>query len=321
MRRREFIALFAGSAAETLGKAQGQVPGRTYRLGILVQASRKTAHWVAFFDEMRRNGFIEGVNLSVFDRFNAPAEGADKSAAEVVAARPDVVLTAGALTKLVQRLTQTIPILTVSDDLLAEGVVASLSRPGGNTTGISILAPELDGKRQEILLEAVPGVQRLALLADPAVTEARQLKRLEDAANARGIAATSHLASKAEDVTRAVDAAIATKAQALNVLASSLFSKYRAQIVERVAAARLPTIYQWPEMAEEGGLIAYGPRFVTLYPQHALQVIKVLNGIKPADIPVEQPTKFELVINLKTAKTLALTVPPSLLARADEVLE
>ena len=164
-------------------------------------------------------------------------------------------------------------------------------------------------------------MQRLALLADPAVTEARQLKRLEDAANARGIAATSHLASKAEDVTRAVDAAIATKAQALNVLASSLFSKYRAQIVERVAAARLPTIYQWPEMAEEGGLIAYGPRFVTLYPQHALQVIKVLNGIKPADIPVEQPTKFELVINLKTAKALALTVPPSLLARADEVLE
>lgn len=162
LKRREFIALFAGSAAVLLREARGQVPGRTYRLGILVQASRQAAHWIAFFDEMRRNRFIEGVNLSVFERFNAPAEGVDKLAAEVVDARPDVVLTAGALTKLVQRLTQAIPILTVSDDLLAEGVVASLSRPGGNITGISILAPELDGKRQEILLEAVPGVQRLA---------------------------------------------------------------------------------------------------------------------------------------------------------------
>lgn len=120
---------------------------------------------------------------------------------------------------------------------------------------------------------------------------------------------------------QAVNAAIAAKAQALNVLASSLFSKYRAQIITRADTARLPAIYQWPEMAEEGGLIAYGPRFVTLYPQHALQVIKVLKGVKPADIPVEQPTKFELVINLKAAKALGLAMPPSLLVRADEVIE
>ena len=119
----------------------------------------------------------------------------------------------------------------------------------------------------------------------------------------------------------ALDAALATGAQALNVLASSFLNRYRAQIITHAAAIRVAAIYQWPEMAEEGGLIAYGPRFVTVYRQHALQAVKLLKGAKPADIPVEQPTKFELVVNLKTAKALGLTIPPSLLARADEVIE
>jgi len=119
----------------------------------------------------------------------------------------------------------------------------------------------------------------------------------------------------------ALDAALGAGAHALNVLASSLFNRYGAQIIERVAVARLPAIYQWPEMAEEGGLMAYGPRFVTLYRLQALQVVKVRTGTKPADIPIEQPTKFELAMNLRTAKALGLTVPPTLLARADEVIE
>ncbi len=203
----------------------------------------------------------------------------------------------------------------------AEQAVASLAHPGGNTTGISILATELDGKRQEILLEAVPLARRLALLVDPAVTAPHQLDALQDIAKARGITVSAHKAANSVEIMPAIDAAVAAGAQAFNVLASSLFNRYRPQIIERMAAIRIPAIYQWPEMAEEGGLIAYGPRFVGLYPQHALQTIKVLKGTKPADIPVEQPTKFELVINLQTATALGLTIPPALLGRADEVIE
>ena len=323
MRRREFIGLLAGGAAVQLaaGTVLGQEAGRSYRLAVLVQAQRNAPHWVAFFEELRKNGFVEGVNLSIVDGFNAPLDRAETLATALVGARPDAIMTAGALTKVVQRATQTIPILTVSDDLLAEQAVASLAHPGGNTTGISILATELDGKRQEILLEAVPLARRLALLVDPAVTAPHQLDALQDIAKARGITVSAHKAANSVEIMPAIDAAVAAGAQALNVLASSLFNRYRPQIIERMAAIRIPAIYQWPEMAEEGGLIAYGPRFVGLYPQHALQTIKVLKGTKPADIPVEQPTKFELVINLQTATALGLTIPPALLGRADEVIE
>jgi putative ABC transport system substrate-binding protein len=270
---------------------------------------------------LRESGFVENANLLIVDGFDTPVDRVELIARTVVDARPDLIMTAGAFTSTVQRDTKTIPILTVSDDLLAERAVASLNHPGGNTTGISILASELDGKRQEILLEAVPHARRLALLADPAVTPPQRLKRLEDAATAHGITVSTHLAARADDIGPAFDAALAKGAQALNVLASSLLNRYRLQIIERAAATRLPTIYQWPEVAEEGGLIAYGPRFVAIYRQHASQAIKVLMGSNPADIPVEQPTKFEFVVNLKTAKAFGLTIPPILLARADEVIE
>jgi putative ABC transport system substrate-binding protein len=220
-----------------------------------------------------------------------------------------------------QGATETIPVLTVSDDLLAEKVVTSLAHPDGNVTGISILATELDGKRQEILLEAFPGTQRLAMLADFGVTTQEQLQALESAARARGIAVSTYVVHRADDIIPAIEAALSAGAQAVNVLASSLLNRYRTQIVERMAIARLPAIYQWPEMAEEGGLMAYGPRFVTLYRQQALQVAKVLKGAKPADIPIEQPTKFELVVNLKAAKAIGLTITSSLLLRADAVIE
>ena len=323
MRRREFVRFLASGAAVQLvaGAASGQEAGRSYRLACLVQAHRNAPNWIAFFEELRKNGFVEGVNLSIVDGFNTPLNRAEITATALVNARPDAIMTAGALTRVVQRATQTIPILTVSDDLLAEQAVASLAHPGGNTTGISILAPELDGKRQEILLEAIPLARRLAILVDPGVTAPHQLDALQDIANAHGITVSTHIAANLDEIMPAIDAALAAGAQALNVLASSLFNRYRAQIIERMAAIRLPAIYQWPEMAEGGGLIAYGPRFVGLYIPHALQTIKVLKGMKPADIPVEQPTKFELVINLKTAKALGLTVPPTLLARADEVIE
>jgi len=163
-----------------------------------------------------------------------------------------------------QRATQTIPILSFSDDLVSEQAVASLARPGGNTTGISILATELDGKRQEILLDMVPVARRIAALVYPGVTAAQQLHVLETAARARGVTLVVHLVAKADGILPTIDAALANGAQALNVLASSLFNANRARIIERVAAIRLPAIYQWLEMAEEGGLIAYGPRFVAI---------------------------------------------------------
>jgi putative ABC transport system substrate-binding protein len=324
MRRRAVITLFAGAVAAwpLVGRAQpSQEEGRTYRIGILVQSPRSAAHWVAFFDEFAKLGFIEGRNLAVVGGFNVPPERADAKAKEIVEARPDAIMTAGVFTVLVQRATTTIPILTMMDDVLAAQVVASLAHPGGNTTGISIFAPELDGKRQEILFEAVPQMHRLALLVDSGVTRPSQLKALEDSARARGIAVSTHIAANATEIMPAIDAAVTAQAQALNVLASSLFNRHRLEIIDRAAALRLPAIYQWPEMAEEGGLIAYGPRFTTLFRQHAVQAAKVLKGTSPADIPIEQPTKFELVINLRTAKALGIEIPASLLARADEVIE
>ena len=323
MRRRDFIMLVVGAAPmlSAWPEAQAQEVGRTYRLGVLASNPRRRANWVAFFGELRKYGFIEGTNLSIVNGFETPVERAEMVATAIVKAQPDAIITSSAMTRIVQRGTQTIPILAVSDDLLAEQAITSLAHPGGNTTGISILATELDGKRQEILLEAVPAAGRVAILADPAVTRPQQLQRLEDEARAHGVRVSIHLAAKSEDIIQAVDGAAAEGAEALNVLASALLDKHRAQIIERTALTRLPAIYQWPEIAEEGGLIAYGPRLVALYRQHALQAMKVLKGTKPADIPVEQPAKFELVINLKTAKALGLTVPSSLLARADEVIE
>jgi len=324
MRRREFITVFGGAAAMLSSALRGwtQEPGRTYRVGVLANAPRNAAHWVAFFDELRGHGFIEGVNLSILDGFSAPADRVDAIAAAIVATRPEVITTGGAtLTRVMQRATQTIPILAFSDDLVAEKAVASLAHPGGNTTGMSIMATDLDGKRQEILLELVPAARRIATLADPDVTSPQQLQLLSDVAKARGVTLAVRVASELDGILPAIDAALTGGAQALNVLASSLFNRHRAQIIQRAAAGRLPTMYQWPETAEEGGLIAYGPRFVSIYRQYALQVIKVLKGAKPADIPVEQPTKFELIVNLKTAKAIGLDVPPTLLNRADQVIE
>jgi putative ABC transport system substrate-binding protein len=323
MRRRDFIKLLGGTAAAgtSLGRGRAQPGGKAYRLGALVQAPRTASHWIAFFDELGRQGFVEGVNLTVVDAFNTPLERADSVATMIVNARPDAIVTAGILTRILQQATDTIPILTVSDDLLLEKVVTSLSHPDGNATGISILATELDGKRQEFLLETIPDTRRLAILADLGVTTQEQLHVLVNAAKGRNLAVSTHIARRIDDIMPAIDAALGAGAQALNVLASSLFNRYRAQIIERMAVVRLPAIYQWPEMVEEGGLMAYGPRFVTLYRQQALQVVKVLTGTKPSDIPIEQPTKFELAVNLKTAQTLGLNVPHTVLARADEVIE
>ena len=221
-----------------------------------------------------------------------------------------------------QRATTTIPILGSTDDMVGSGLVNSLARPGANTTGTSILAADLDGKRQEILIEAVPGLRRIAAIADSNRTAAPRLQVLQDAARARSIELSIHQIARPDEIPAAIDAAKASGAAALNVLSSPMLYNSRQIIMQRVATLRLPAIYQFPEIAEEGGFVAYGPRVVQVFRElMAQQLVKLLRGAKPADLPIEQPAKFELVINLKTADALGTTVAPILLARADKVIE
>jgi ABC-type uncharacterized transport system substrate-binding protein len=322
MRRREFITLLGGAAAWPLA-AQAQEAGRTYRLGFLIPTSRDAAVTIAFFDELRTHGFVEGQNLGVVPGgFNAPIARIPEVAEAVVKAAPDAIVAGPDLQlRAVQALTKTIPIIGMTEDMVASRLVASLSRPGGNTTGISLLSPELDGKRQDILIEAVPGMRRMAALADSNVTAEQHLHTLRDAAKVRGIELSLVGVAKPEEIAPAINEAKASGAQALNFLATPLFFVNRRTIFEQAAALRLPAMYQWPEMAEEGGLASYGARFTQLFRQRARMVVKILRGAKPADVPVEQPTRFELVINLKAAQAIGHEVPAGLVLRADRVIE
>jgi putative ABC transport system substrate-binding protein len=279
---------------------------------------------VAFYDELQRLGFVVGQNLVIDDRgYGLKVEQLAGHALELVKAQVDLIFAGGdAAIRAAQQATTTIPILAAADDMFKSGFVTSLSKPEGNMTGLSLLATELDGKRQEILVEALPGAQRMAALADANGTSSRQLKALQDAARTRGVELVIYRAAKAGEIAGAIDKAKSLDAAALNVLASPFLNANRGIILERTAASRLPAIYQWPETAEEGGLIAYGARIIQLFRDVLVrQSVRLLQGAKPADIPVEQPTKFELVVNLKTAKAIAVNLPNSLLLRADKVIE
>ena len=324
MKRRDFVAMVCGATGLWRSVARGQAPGRTYRLAVVAEGSRGSPAFIVFLDELRRAGFVEGVNLWVDPSgFGTPVDRWYAVAAEIAKKGVDAIYCSGGPkgTRAVQRATQSIPIVTVSDDFVGEKLVASLAHPEGNTTGISILATELDGKRQEILMEMVPTAHRMAALADPGTTSARQLEALQDAARSRGVSLTIHPAGSADKIAAAIDAARRGGAQALNILASLLLYTHRKLIIELAASALLPAIYQWPETAEEGGLAGYGPNHDAIRRQAARMVGKVFAGAKVSEIPVEQPTRLELIINLKTAKALGLTIPQSLLLRADEVIQ
>ena len=243
-------------------------------------------------------------------------------AATVAKSAPDVILcTHDQAVRAIQEATHTVPIVGLSVDMVAAGFVRSFARPGGNITGVSLLSAELNGKRQDLLMEAMPGARRIAALVDPTITQPAELQALQNAARARGVEVAVFSAGTPELIAPTMDKAKDWMATALNVLSAPLFSVNRRLVIERAAALGLPAIYEWPEMAEEGGLIAYGPRLTLIYRQMARLIVKVLRGVKPEDIPVEQPTKFDLVVNLKTAKALGLTIPESFLTRADKVIE
>jgi putative tryptophan/tyrosine transport system substrate-binding protein len=323
MKRREFIALMGASVAWPFA-AMAQQSGRTYRLGFLELVPRDDPINVHFFDELRRLGFIEGQNLTVeYRAYGQHVDLISQYAAELVKTRVDVITAAGEeAVRALQQATKTIPIVAIGGDLLGSGFVNSLSRPDGNTTGVSILAGEADGKRQDILIEAVPGLRLMAVLTDVNFTSAAKLDALQKAARARNIEFSIHRVARGEEIAAAIDSAQASGATALNIVSSPLFFAHRHLIIDRAAAAHLPTIYEVPETAEEGGFAGYGPRVSQVYAEiMPQQIVKLLRGTKVADIPVEQPTKFELVINLKTAKAMGVTVPEALLVRADKVIE
>ena len=222
--------------------------------------------------------------------------------------------------------TRTLPIVfAAAADPVGSGLVTSLARPGGNVTGLSILAPELVGKCLELLKQAVPGVSRVAVLWQPGAlgerTDKDMLKGAEVAARALGVRLQFVEARGPADFDRAFSDMTRARAGALTVLASTMFVNERRRLVDLAAKNRLPAVYPWREFVDAGGLMSYGPNLADLFRRAATYVDKILKGAKPGDLPVEQPTKFELVINLKTAKALGLTIPPSLLQRADQVIE
>jgi putative ABC transport system substrate-binding protein len=324
MRRRDFISLIGGTAATWPLTARTQQASRTFRLGVL-SLSPRNAPWItALFDALKSDGFIAGQNLIVDDQgFSLRVDQLAEHASAIVEAKVDVIFCGGdPPVRAAQQATKEIPILAVAEDMVGSRFVASLAKPGGNTTGVSILSSELDGKRQQILMETVPGAHRYAALADVNSSSPQRLQTLQEATLAHRAELSIHRVAKAEEIAGAIDTAKSSGAAALNVLASALLYNNRQLILGRVTALALPAIYQWPPVVDEGGLIGYGPRLERIYGEIiSRQLVELLHGVKPADIPVEQPTKFELAVNLKTAKVLGLTMSESFLLRADEVIE
>jgi putative tryptophan/tyrosine transport system substrate-binding protein len=320
--RRAALRLAAGGLLAPVA-AWGQEAGRTYRLGVISFTPHSSATFVGLFEALARAGFVEGRNLTVDPQGFEVTPGRLREVAEAVVAKaPDAIVCGGdPVARAALQATKTIPIVANCDDLVRNGLVASLARPGGNLTGVSILATELDGKRQQLLTDLIPGIRRLATLAYLSTRAPDRLAVLQKAAAAGGIELAIYQIAKAAEIAPAIDEARAKGAQALNVLASALFHANHRELIERVAAAKLPAMFQWPEYVEEGALAGYGPRLAPIYAhQIARQLVKVLRGTKPADIPAEQPTDMELGINLQTAEKLGLEVPESFLTRADQVI-
>jgi putative tryptophan/tyrosine transport system substrate-binding protein len=324
MRRREFVTALGIAGLLWPVGLQAQEAGRTYRIGFLSAGPRSAPYWLEVFDDLQQAGFVEGQNLTVdWHQYGSHVDLISQFAAEVVEAKVDVIVATGdTAIRAVQQATTTIPILGSTDDMIGSGLVNSLARPDGNTTGTSIFAAGLDGKRQELLIEAVPGIRHMAALVDSKTTASSRLLSLQQAARSHGVELSVQPVIKSEEIPAALDAAKAAGAAAINVLSSPVLFGARQSIIQRVAVLRLPAIYQFPDVAEEGGFLGYGPRVTQMYKELVgPMLVKLLRGTKPIDLPIEQPTKFELVVNLKTANALALEVPESFLARADKVIE
>jgi ABC-type uncharacterized transport system substrate-binding protein len=325
MKRREFMALFGGAAAGWPFAARAQQTGKLPTIGFLGPST--AASWqpfvAAFVQRLAELGWIEGRTVAIEQRW---AEGRNdrytEIAAEFVRLKVDVIVTAGSATAETRQATSTIPIVfAVAADPLGAGLVASLARPGGNVTGLSLQSNDLAAKRLEILRGVIPGLRRLAVLANVGYAAAAlEMRDVQATARALGIEVDALEIRQAEDIAPAF-AALGPESQALYVCIDSLVNANIRRINAAAAKRRLPTILSAREYAEADGLISYGPSYLNLFRRAADYVDKILRGAKPGDLPVEQPTKFELVLNLKTAKAIGIELPPNLLATADEVIE
>jgi putative ABC transport system substrate-binding protein len=327
LRRREFITLLSGAAAALPFAARAQQAGKIHTIGLLTADSigPTAVNWVAFFNALREMGWIEGKNI-VFERRYAEnrLERLPGLAMELVRLNVDVIVGGGTLAPLAARQATTkIPIvMTAAGDPLGSGLVASLARPGGNVTGMSLMAPDLGGKRLGLLKEVLPRLARVAVLWNAANPyPALVFKETRAAGQTLAIEVQSLEVRGPDDFDGAFEAARRQRPDALITVEDPLTFAYRKLIADFAAAHQLPAVHGLREFVTAGGLMSYGANLVDLFRRAAGYVDKIFKGAKPADLPVQQPTKFELTINLKTAKTLGLTFPPGLLAIADEVIE
>jgi putative ABC transport system substrate-binding protein len=324
IRRRELITLLGGAAAWPIAASAQQRP-RLPTVGILGGATAATwSTWTpAFVRRLAELGWIEGRNVAIEYRWaEGKPERAAEMAAEFVRLKVDVILTAGGVLAAVKPITSVIPIVfATATDPVGAGFAASLAKPGGNLTGLSLQTTDHAAKRVELLRELMPAARRLAILVNSnnpgAVLEMREA---ETAIRTFGLEPSPHEIRRAEDIGPAFEA-MKGQADALYVCTDVLVNVHRVRINTLALGGRLPTMYSIREYVEAGGLMSYGPNLTDMFRRAADYVDKILRGAKPADLPIEQPTKFELVVNLTTAKTIGLAIPPAFLARADEVIE
>jgi putative ABC transport system substrate-binding protein len=325
MKRREFIALVGGVAVAGPFAARAKQPEKIYRIGSLAAGAPVPQLLSVFPNALRDLGWIEGKNVIIDRRYAEDRlDRLPALVAELIALKVDLIVAGGTLAPLAaKRATSTIPIvMSNAGDPLGSGLVTNLARPGGNVTGLSLMVPDIGGKRLELLRELLPSASRVAVLWNAANPyPAAVFKETERAARTLGIQIQSIEVRSPDDFVGAFDIMKRERPDALITVEDPLTVDYRTQITESVADFRLPAMHGIREFVQIGGLMSYGASIADLLRRSAGYVDKILRGAKPGDLPVQQPTKFELFINLKTAKALGLTVPPSLLARADEVIE
>jgi putative ABC transport system substrate-binding protein len=329
MKRREFITLLGVAAAAWPVEARAQQAERQRRIGVLLGLASNDpegqARLGAFLQALQQLGWIDGRNIQILRRFtDGDADRARAYAAELVALAPDVVLTSGASTVgLMLQATHTVPVVFAGvADPVGAGFVDSLAHPGGNATGFTSYEYSMSGKWLDLLKEIAPGVKRVAVLRDPAISAGTgQFGAIQTAAPSFGIELSPINVHDAVEIERAVSAFARSENGGLIVTTSALVLAHRDLIITLAARHKLPAVYYARFLVTGGGLASYGPDYVDQYRRAAGYVDRILKGEKPADLPVEAPTKYELVINLKTAKALGLTVPPTLLARATDVIE
>jgi putative ABC transport system substrate-binding protein len=326
VKRRAFITLLGGTAAAWPLGARAQQPTKLPTIGFLVSGTPSShGQWVAaFVRRLNELGWIEGRTIAIEYRWaEGRTERAAEIAAEFVRLKVDVIVTsATAVVVVAKQATSIIPIVfAAAGDPVGTGLVASLARPGGNVTGLSLQQTDVAAKRLELLREVVPGLRRLAILGNvggPAAV--LDMREVQAAARTLGLEVIASKIQRGEDIAPAFEA-LNGRAEALYVATDPLVDTHRIRINTLALAARLPTMLRSREWVEAGGLVSYGPNWPDQWRRAADYIDKILRGAKPSDLPVEQPTKFNLVLNLTTAKALGLEVPPTLLARADEVIE